>query len=46
MGLELDPRYCDVIIERWQNLTGKQATLESDGRSFTQIAQERVSAAA
>ncbi len=24
---ELDPKYCDVIIERWENLTGKQAVL-------------------
>ena len=24
---ELDPRYCDVIVERWENLTGKKATL-------------------
>jgi DNA modification methylase len=45
-GLELDPRYCDVIVERWQKLTGKQASLQGDGRSFTEIANERVSAAA
>lgn len=25
--MELDPHYCDVIIERWQNLTGKKANL-------------------
>lgn len=25
-GLELDPRYCDVIVERWQNLTGQKAS--------------------
>lgn len=24
---ELDPHYCDVIIQRWENLTGKQAEL-------------------
>ena len=24
---ELDPKYCDVIINRWQNLTGKKAEL-------------------
>ena len=36
LGLELDPRYCDVIVERWQNLTGKQATLHrSAQRSST-----------
>ena len=23
-GLELDPAYCDVIVERWQNLTGEK----------------------
>ena len=23
--MELDPRYCDVIIRRWENLTGKNA---------------------
>jgi DNA modification methylase len=26
--MELDPRYCDVIIERWEELTGKKAILE------------------
>lgn len=28
-GLELSPAYCDVIVTRWQNLTGKLATLEA-----------------
>jgi DNA modification methylase len=26
-GMELDPKYCDVIVTRWENLTGNQATL-------------------
>jgi DNA modification methylase len=26
--MELDPIYCDVIVKRWENFTGKQATLE------------------
>lgn len=26
-GLELDPKYCDVIIKRWETLTGEKATL-------------------
>lgn len=26
--MELDPRYCDVIIKRWENLTGEKAILE------------------
>jgi len=25
-GMELDPNYCDVIINRWQNFTGKKAS--------------------
>jgi DNA modification methylase len=34
-GIELDPKYCDVVVQRWQNLTGKQATLEGhDGLTF------------
>ena len=24
-GLEIEPKYCDVIVERWQNLTSKKA---------------------
>ena len=26
-GLELDPKYCDVIVKRWENLTGEKAVL-------------------
>jgi DNA modification methylase len=40
-GLELDPKYVDVIVQRWEQLSGKKATLEADGRTFEQIAQER-----
>ncbi len=36
--MELDPRYCDVIVKRWQDFTGKAATLEGDGRTFDDIA--------
>lgn len=32
--MELDPKYCDVIIKRWQTLTGKDAVLESTGEAF------------
>jgi DNA modification methylase len=39
--IELDPRYVDVIIKRWQDFTGKEAVLESDGRQFQQIALAR-----
>lgn len=41
-GTELSPFYCDVIVKRWQAFTGKQATLEGDGRAFDEIASERV----
>ena len=39
--MELDPRYCDVIVKRWQAFTGKQATLESTGETFDTIASKR-----
>jgi DNA modification methylase len=39
--MELQPQYVDVIVQRWQDFTGKQATLESDGRTFDEIAGER-----
>ena len=32
--MELDPKYVDVIIKRWQEFTGKTATLESTGQPF------------
>ena len=33
-SMELDPKYVDVIIKRWQDFTGKTATLESTGQPF------------
>jgi DNA modification methylase len=39
--IEMDPRYCDVIIRRWQDYTGRQATLESTGETFDQVAARR-----
>jgi site-specific DNA-methyltransferase (adenine-specific) len=43
--MELDPKYCDVIITRWQDFTGQQATLEGDGRTFAEVGGERCKAA-
>jgi DNA modification methylase len=37
--VELDPRYCDVIVQRWQEWAGEQAGLESEERSFDEIAR-------
>lgn len=35
--MELDPKYCDVIVKRWQDFTGKQATLESNGKTYNEL---------
>jgi DNA modification methylase len=40
-GLELDPKYVDVVVQRWEQLSGQKATLEGDGRTFDLIAQDR-----
>jgi DNA modification methylase len=32
--MELDPKYCDVVVKRWEDFTGKVATLESNGKPF------------
>ncbi|MBE0455727.1 MAG: site-specific DNA-methyltransferase [Roseovarius sp.] len=39
--LELDPKYVDVIVRRWQEFTGQEAVLDGDGQSFTQVMTER-----
>ena len=44
--IELDPKYCDVIVRRWQEWTGEVATLEGDGRSFDEVAAAHAAAAA
>ena len=40
-GMELEPRFCDVIVRRWQEFTGQEATLEENGRTFAQAKEER-----
>ena len=35
--MELDAKYCDVIVKRWQDFTGKQATLESTGQTYSEL---------
>jgi DNA modification methylase len=44
--LELDPRYADVIVERWQRFTGKAAVLDGSGESFDALKDQRPSACA
>ena len=41
--IELDLRYCDVIVRRWQEWTGNTAALAGDRQSFAEISAQRVS---
>jgi DNA modification methylase len=40
-GMELDPKYVDVIVQRWETISGKKATLDGDERSFEEVADAR-----
>jgi DNA modification methylase len=39
--MEIDPKYADCIVRRWQDHTGKKAVLGRNGRTFDEITQER-----
>jgi len=39
--IELDPRYADVICERWEQYSGKPAIRNGDGAPYAELAQER-----
>jgi DNA modification methylase len=41
VAMEIDPRYCDVTIERWQRLTGATAVLAGEDRAFADVAAMR-----
>jgi DNA modification methylase len=41
-GMEIDPKFADVIAQRWQEFAGGTATLEADGRSFAEVKAERL----
>ena len=41
-GLEIDLKYVDTIVKRWQDFSGGKATLEGDGRSFEEVGAERL----
>jgi DNA modification methylase len=45
-GIELDPKYVDVAILRWQGLSNQEAHLDGDGRTFEEIKAERLGVAA
>jgi DNA modification methylase len=40
--MEIDPKYADCIVRRYQEFSGKPAVLDGDGRSFDQIVPERL----
>jgi DNA modification methylase len=43
-GFELDPRYADTIIRRWQQMTGNEAILTETGETFETVADARATA--
>jgi DNA modification methylase len=42
--MELSASYCDVIIQRWQDFTDQQATLEATGQTYDELKAEREAA--
>ena len=42
--IELDPKYVDTAVIRWQEFTGLEAVLDGDGRTYPEVAQERARA--
>ena len=43
-AIEIDPRYVDVAVKRWQDFTGQQATLEATGQTYDELKAEREAA--
>jgi DNA modification methylase len=43
-AIELEPRYVDVAIQRWQRHTGQQAVLEATGQTWDEVREERLDA--
>jgi DNA modification methylase len=41
-AMDIDPLYCTVAIERWQNFTGREAILEATGQTFAEVKNERL----
>jgi hypothetical protein len=44
--MEIDPKYADCIVKRYEEYTGKPGILEADGRTFHEVARDRLKAAA
>ena len=43
-AIELDPKYVDVAVMRWQRVTGKQAVLAATGQTWDEVRDERLPA--
>lgn len=41
-GMEISPAYVDVVVDRWQAETGREATLGGDGRTFAELKADRL----
>jgi DNA modification methylase len=39
--IEIEPKYCDVTIRRWQELTGREAILEATGETYAEVCHRR-----
>ena len=39
--MEIDPKYADCIVQRYQEYSGKLTTLDANGRTFEEIKLER-----
>ncbi len=37
--MEIEPKYCDVAVKRWEEYTGQEATLEATGKSFDYVSK-------
>ena len=40
--IELDPKYVDVVVQRWQEQTGQSARLKQSGQSFSEMASKKM----
>jgi DNA modification methylase len=40
-GLELEPKYVDVVVTRWEQFTGQKATLDATGQTFEEVRDAR-----
>jgi DNA modification methylase len=43
-AIEIDGRYCDVAMARWQQMTGREAILEETGETHAEVARRRSAA--